>query len=89
MEHVAEQDAAPEIDPAHGPPFTTDGDHGGRVMVEKPVAVPGDFQRELPLWLLHRHMPAAPCLGLSGDSEWNKWRSYTSSVGVADSTAMV
>ena len=38
---VAEEDAPPEIDPAHGTTF--DGDHGGRKMEKDPFCLAGDL----------------------------------------------
>ena len=38
-EQITEKDAVPEIDPAHGASFTTNGDHGACFVVEKATAV--------------------------------------------------
>jgi hypothetical protein len=64
MEHVAEQNATPKIDPPHGPAFASDGDHGGRMVKKKPAAVPGSFHREVLLRRRHRQHPSGPGRGI-------------------------
>jgi len=55
-EHITEQDSTPEIDPAHGATFTSEGDNRGCNMLVKPKSFPGDLDRERSLRCHYWHL---------------------------------